>query len=528
MSLSGPFLKRPIGTTLLTVGLALVGAVAFAFLPVSPMPQVDFPTIHVSASLPGASPETMASSVATPLERQLGWIAGVTEMTSSSTLGATNITIQFDLNRNIDAAARDVMAAINAARANLPTNLPGNPTYRKANPSDAPILIFALTSDTLGKGALYDAASTILAQKIAQIDGVGEVTVGGSSLPAVRVELNPTALNRQGIGLDDVKTALANANTNLPKGALDDGGRASVLDANDQMFKAVDYQSLVVVYRNGAAVRVGDVGRVVESVENVRNAGYFRGKPAVLLIVFRQPNANIIDTVDRVRALIPQLKAAVPAAIKIDPIMDRTTTIRASVHDVERTLVISVILVIGVVFLFLRDWRTTLIPGVAVPVSLIATFSVMYLCGYSLDNLSLMALTISTGFVVDDAIVVVENVARHLEQGLTPMEAAAKGAKEIGFTVLSMSLSLIAVFIPILMMGGIVGRLFREFAVTLSTAVLVSLVVSLTTTPMMCSRLLRNEKEVKHGRLYQWSERGFEKVVGLYDRALSAVLDHPA
>ncbi len=528
MSVSDPFLKRPVATTLLTVALALVGAVAFNFLPVSPMPQVAFPTIRVGASLPGASPETMASSVAMPLERQIGQIAGVTELTSQSTLGSTSITVQFDLTRDIDAAARDVMAAINAARANLPTNLPSNPNYHKSNPSEAPVLILALTSDTLGKGRLYDAASSILAQKIAQVDGVGEVTVGGSSLPAVRVELNPTALNKYGVGLDQVKTTLANANTNIPKGSFDDGKRSEVLNGNDQLFHAIDYQPLIVAYKDGAAVRVRDVGRVVEGVENVRNAGYANGKPAVLLIVFRQPDANIIDTVDRVKEILPQLRAAIPAAIEVTTVMDRTTTIRASVHDVEWTLVASVLLVIGVVFVFLRDWRATLIPGVAVPVSIVGTFAVMYLCGYAIDNLSLMALTISTGFVVDDAIVVVENVKRHLERGLSPMEAARLGAREIGFTVLSMSLSLIAVFIPILMMGGIVGRLFREFAVTLSTAVLISLVVSLTTTPAMCSRLLRAEGESRHGRLYRWSEGIFERLVRFYDRTLTAVLRRPA
>ncbi len=528
MNISEPFLVRPVATTLLTVALALAGGIAFTGLPVSPMPQVDFPTIAVNAGLPGASPETMAASVATPLERRLGQIAGVTELTSSSTLGSTNITIQFDLNRNIDAAARDVMAALNAARADLPANLPGNPTYRKVNPSDAPVLILALTSKTLGKGRLYDAASTILAQKISQVDGVGQVSVGGSSLPAVRVELNPTSLNKYAIGLEDVKTALSNANANVPKGSLDDGNRSVALEASDQLFHAADYVPLVVAYRNGRAVRVGDVGDVVESVENVRNIGYFGSEPAVLLIVSRQPNANIIDTVDRVQALLPQLKAAIPSAIVLSTVMDRTTTIRASIHDVERTLVISVFLVIGVVFVFLRDWRATLIPGVAVPVSLIATFAAMKLLGYSLNNLSLMALTISTGFVVDDAIVVVENVKRHIEKGLAPMEAARLGSREIGFTVLSMSLSLIAVFIPLLLMGGIVGRLFREFAVTLSVAVLVSLLVSLTTTPTMCARLLRPEREERRGRLFLWSERMFERTIQGYDRTLTTVLDHPA
>jgi len=530
MNISAPFLRRPIATTLLTIALVLAGALAFTALPVSPLPQVDFPTISINAGLPGGSPETMASSVATPLERQLGRIAGVTEMTSQSTLGSTSITIQFDLDRNIDAAARDVMAAINAAKGQLPANLPSNPSYRKVNPSDAPVMILSLTSDTYGKGRMYDSASTILAQKISQIDGVGQVTVGGSSLPGVRVEANPTALNKYGIGLNQMKNVLADANSNIPKGQLSGDHRMLDIEADDQLFKAVDYKPLVIVYRNGAPVRISDVAQVVDSTENIRTAGYSNGKPAVLLIISRQPNANIIDTVDRITAIIPELQAEIPRDIKLAVVMDRTTTIRASVHDVEKTLVISILLVILVVFFFLRNARATFIPGIAVPASLIGTFGVMYLLGYSIDNLSMMALTISTGFVVDDAIVVLENVTRHMEENpnLGPLEAARLGAQEIGFTVLSMSISLISVFIPLLLMGGIVGRLFREFAVVLSTAVLISMVISLTTTPMMCSRLLRPEREIKRGRFYYWSERLFERIIGSYDRALTTVLRHPA
>ena len=482
MSLSAPFIHRPVATVLLTAAIALAGAVAFTVLPVSPLPQIDFPTITVAAAFPGASPETMASSVAAPLERQFGRIAGVTEMTSTSSLGATAITLQFDLNRNIDAAARDIEAAINAARGYLPTDLPNNPTYRKVNPADAPILIVALTSDVYDPGRLYDVASTILQQKLSQIDGVGQVTVGGSSLPAVRVEVNPTALNKYGLGLEDIRNMLSVQNANRPKGQIADDTTTSDLAANDQLLKADAYKPLIVSYQNGAALKLSDVANVQDSVEDLRAAGITNGKPSVLVVISREPGANIIATVDRVREALPQLKASIPAAIDLTVVLDQTTTIRASVHDVEQTLLISIGLVIIVVFIFLRNVRATFIPSVVVPVSLIGTFGVMYLCGYSLDNLSLMALTISTGFVVDDAIVVIENVTRHLEQGMRPMEAALKGAQEIGFTVLSISISLVAVFIPILLMGGIVGRLFREFAVTLSTAIFVSLVVSLTTT----------------------------------------------
>jgi len=527
MSISEPFIRRPIATTLLTVAVALAGALAFDLLPVSPLPQIDFPTISVSASLPGASPETVASSIATPLERQFGRIASVTEMTSSSSLGSTNITLQFDLNRNIDAAARDVEAAINAARSNLPANLPSNPSYRKVNPADSPIMIVALTSDIYNKGQMYDAASTILAQKLSQVDGVGQVTVGGSSLPSVRVEVNPMALNKYGIGLEEVRSALGAANANKPKGHFADATRTWTIDANDQIYKAVDYKPLIIAYRNSAPVRVGDIADVQDSVEDIHTAGYANGKPSVLLVIFRQPGANIIETVDRIRALLPELHASIPQAINLSVTMDRTTTIRASVNDVERTLLISIVLVILVVFVFLRDIRTMLIPGVAVPVSLIGTCGLMYLLGYSLDNLSLMALTISTGFVVDDAIVVVENITRYLEKGMPPIQAALRGSREIGFTVLSISISLVAVFIPILLMGGIVGRLFREFAVTLSLAILVSMVISLTTTPMMCALLLKPGRE-SHGKLYRATEHLFERVAGAYEYTLTKVLLHPA
>jgi multidrug efflux pump len=525
MSLSSPFIQRPVATVLLTAAIALAGAVAFKLLPVSPLPQIDFPTISVSANLPGASPEIMASSVATPLERQLGHIAGVTEMTSASYLGSTSVTLQFELNRDIDAAARDVQAAINAARGYLPTNLPNNPTYRKVNPADAPIMIVALTSDVYDQGHLYDTATTILQQKLSQIQGVGQVVVGGSSLPAVRVDVNPTQLNATGLGLEDVRNMLSQQNANLAKGQLANNTTTSDIAVNDQLLKAADYRPLIVGYTNGAAIRLSDIANVQDSVENLRSAGLANGKPCALVIIFRQPGANIIDTVDSVRAALPELKASIPSAIDLTVVMDQTTTIRASVRDVERTLIISIGLVIMVVFVFLRNPRATIIPAVVVPVSLIGTFGVMYLCHYSLDNLSLMALTISTGFVVDDAIVVIENVTRHLEQGMRPLQAALLGAKEIGFTVLSISISLVAVFTPLLLMGGIVGRLFREFAVTLSVAILVSLVVSLTTTPMMCSRLLKHNEQ--HGRLYRASECVFQWILNLYERSLTWVLRHP-
>jgi len=528
MNISAPFIRRPVGTVLLTVALTLAGMVAYRQLPVAPLPQVDYPTISVQASLPGASPEIMAAAVAAPLERQLGHIAGVNEMTSASYLGSSSITLQFDLNRDINGAARDVQAAINAARANLPSNLPGNPTYRKVNPADAPIMILALTSDVYDRGKLYDMASTIIQQSLLQIQGVGQVNIGGGALPAVRVDVNPTQLNSFGLGLEDVRAMLSRQNANLPKGQLADGATTADILANDQLLKAADYKPLIVSYHNGAAVRLSDVANVQDGVENVRAAGFVNGKPSISMIIMRQPGANIIETVDRVKAAMPSLKASLPAAIHFDVVLDRTTTIRASVRAIEQTLLIAIGLVVLVVFLFLRSPRATLIPAIVVPVSLIGTFAVMYLFGYSLDNLSLMALTISTGFVVDDAIVVIENITRHLEHGLSPLDAALTGAREVGFTVMTISISLVAVFIPILLMGGYVGRLFREFAIVLSTAILVSLVVSLTATPMMCSRLLRYRKPEDHGRIYRWSERCFSLLLRGYQWSLAVVLRHPA
>jgi multidrug efflux pump len=524
MSLSSPFIQRPIATTLLTAAVALSGVVAFPFLPVSPLPQVDFPTISVQASLPGASPEIMASSVATPLEREFGRISGVSEMTAQSTLGQTSVTLQFNLSRNIDAATRDVESAINAARSYLPTDLPNNPTYRKVNPADAPIMIIALTSPALPPSALYDAASTILEQKLSQVPGVGQVIVGGSSAPAVRIDVNPTQLNGYGLQLEDVRTAVAAQTANEAKGGFANAKSRWLISANDQLMKAVDYRPIIVTYRNGAPVRLSDVASVNDSVQTVRSLGLANGKPAALLIIFRQPGANIISTVDGIKAALPQLHAAINPGIELTIALDQTATIRASVKNVEGTLVISIILVGLVVFLFLREWRATVIPVVAVPVSIIGTLGVMYLFGYSIDNLSMMALTISTGFVVDDAIVVLENITRHLEKGKPALEAALEGAAEIGSTVVSMSISLVAVFIPILLMGGIIGRLFREFAVALSVTILVSLAVSLTTTPMMCSRLLRPEKG--HGKLYTASEKAFKRILGLYQSSLARVLDH--
>ena len=526
MSISSPFIHRPVATTLLTIAVAFAGAICYTLLPVSPLPQVDFPTISVGAALPGASPEVMASSVATPLERQFGRVAGVTEMTSTSNLGSTSITLQFDLSRDIDAAARDVQAAINAARSQLPANLPNNPTYRKVNPADAPILILALTSDTVNRGSIYDAASSILQQKLSQTAGVGQVVVGGGALPAVRVDVNPTQLNSFGLGLEDVRAALSNANANLAKGDLQNGKQGLEITTTDQLLTAAEYQPLIVAYRNGAPVVLSDIANVTESVEDVRTLGLVNGKPAVPIIVFRQPGANIISTVDLVRASLPELRGSISPAINMSLQNDRSTTIRDSVHDVEIALALAVALVVLVVFVFLRNVRTTLIPSVAVPISLIGTFTFMYLAGYSLDNLSLMALAIATGFVVDDAIVVIENITRYVEQGRPPFEAALAGAREIGFTVLSISLSLVAVFIPILLMGGIVGRLFREFAVTLSVAIGVSLLISLTTTPMMCARILRPENEIRHGRLYRATELGFQWILDEYETTLSWVLRH--
>jgi multidrug efflux pump len=527
MNVSAPFIQRPVATTLLTVAVALAGAIAFEVLPVAPLPEVDFPTISVGAGLPGASANIMASSVATPLERQLGHIAGVTEMTSASSLGSTSITIQFDLSRDIDGAARDVEAAINAARTYLPANLPGNPTYRKVNPADSPIMILGLTSDKYGPDKMYDEASTVLAQKLSQIQGVGQVSVGGGALPSVRVDANPTQLASYGLTMANLQSVLSLQNADLAKGQISDGEVTADILANDQISHAVDYKPLVVGYKNSAAIRLSDVAEVTDSVQNIRAAGYLNGKRSVTVIIFRQPGANIINTVDRIRAQLPVIKASIPLGIETTIVLDRTTTIRASVSDVERSLLISIGLVILVVFVFLRNGRATLIPAVAVPVSLVGTFAVMYLFGYTLDNLSLMAMTIATGFVVDDAIVVMENIARHLENGMEPFAAALKGAEEIGFTVFTISISLIAVFIPLLLMGGIVGRLFREFAVTLSTAVFVSMVISLTTTPMMCAYLLKNERAVKHGRIYMATEKFFDGVLSVYRSSLHWVLDHP-
>jgi multidrug efflux pump len=526
VNISAAFIRRPIATSLLSVALLLAGTVAYRLLPVAPLPQVEFPVISVQATLPGASPETMASSVATPLERQFGRIAGVSEMTSSSLLGTSTIVLQFDLSRNIDAAARDVQAAINAARSELPPSLPTNPSYRKVNPADAPVMILALTSDTIPVGRLYDAADSILAQKLAQVEGIGQVVVGGGARPAVRVQVDPTLLGQLGIGLEEVRIALRAATANGPKGELADRASAWPIGANDQLFDADQYRPVIVAYKNGAPVRLGDLGVVQTSVEDVRTAGISNGKRAVLIILYRQPGANMIDTADRVTALLPLLRASISPAINLAVVLDRTTSIRASFRDIQITLLIAIVLVVLVVFLFLRNVRATIIPSVAVPLSLLGTFGGMYLLGYSLDNLSLMALTISTGFVVDDAIVVLENITRYLEAGQSRLQAALRGAREIGFTVLSMSASLVAVFIPILLMGGIVGRLFREFAVTLTLAIAVSLVVSLTTTPMMCARFLQPPDGAPRGRFYRAGERAFSALLGGYERSLGWVLRH--
>jgi multidrug efflux pump len=526
MNISAPAIARPVATTLLTIALLLAGGLAYMQLPVAPLPQIDFPVISVGASLPGASPETMASAVATPLERQFGRIAGINQMTSSSQLGSTGITMQFDLDRNIDAAARDVQAAINAARGYLPANLPSNPTYRKINPADSPVIILEATSDAMTQDQMYDVADSIMGQKLSQIEGVGQVFVWGSSQPAVRIEANPNKLNNMNLGLEAVRTAVAAQNANQAKGALDDGSKTWIIRANDQLMKAKNYKNLIIAYRNGGPVRLSDVADVQDSYSNVNNAGSFNGKPSVLIVIFRQPAANIIATADRVIAALPFLKASLPPSMHLEIGLDRTTTVRASVNDVQRTLIISVILVTLVVFVFLREVRATLIPSVAVPLAIVGTFGVMYLFGYSLNNLSLMALTISTGFVVDDAIVVLENVMRHVESGMKPYQAAVLGAREIGFTVVSMSTSLMAVFIPILLMGGLVGRLFHEFAVTLSAAIAVSMVVSLTTTPMLCARFLKPHDATKHGTLYRMSERGFYWLTRGYRSSLGWVLRH--
>jgi hydrophobe/amphiphile efflux-1 (HAE1) family protein len=526
MNISAPFVKRPIATSLLTVALLLSGAIAYNFLPVAPLPQVEFPTIQVQASLPGASPEIMASSVATPLERQFGRIAGVTEMTSSSQAGNTSLTLQFDLNRNIDAAARDVQAAINASANQLPANLPSLPTYKKVNPADSPVMILAVRSNILPVSRLYDIADSIIGQKLSQVDGVGQATVGGSARPAVRIEINPKILAGYGLGLEDVRTALGQVNSNEPKGGVSNGRVRWMLYDNDQLFDANHYRPLIVAYRNGAPVRLGDIATVVDSVEDIHQTGLVNNKRSVMVIINRQPGANIVGTADRIRAMLPLLQASIPAAVDLAVAIDRTVTIRASVKDVQITLLITVVLVILVIFVFLRTLWATVIPAVAVPVSLIGTFGVMYLLGYSIDNLSLMALTISTGFVVDDAIVVIENITRYREAGLSPLNAALRGAQEIGFTVLSMSASLVAVFIPLLLMGGIVGRLFREFAVTLSVTIVMSLAVSLTTTPMMCAKFLKPIQREGHNWLYRLSERTFQRMVDGYDRGLRWVLDH--
>jgi multidrug efflux pump len=526
MSLPGLFITRPVATTLLTMGVVLAGIFAFPKLPVSPLPQVDYPTISVQAQLPGASPETVATSVASPLERHLGTIADVTEMTSQSGVGQTRITLQFGLDRDIDGAARDVQAAINAARADLPTSLRSNPTYRKVNPSDAPILILALTSKTLSQGQLYDAATTVLEQKLSQVDGIGEVDLGGSSLPAVRVELTPGPLFKYGIGLEDIRAALSSANADSPKGAIEEGGRHYQLYTNDQASHAEQYAPLVVAYRNGAAVKLSDIGQVLDSVEDLRNQGMSNGQPSVLVLLYRQPGANIIDTVDRIKALLPELEASIPGDIAITLASDRSTTIRGSLSDTEVTLGIAVLLVIAVVYAFLRSFVATIIPSIAVTVSIIGTFAGMYLAGFSLDNLSLMALTIATGFVIDDAIVVLENIARHMEAGMPRFEAALKGAKEVSFTVVSMTLSLLAVFIPILLMGGIVGRLFREFALTLSLSIVISLAISLTATPMLAAQFLTLPKPKKEGQK-GLSERAFASVLSVYEDSLDWALAHP-
>lgn len=523
---SEPFIKRPVATTLLTLGILLMGFLAFKLLPVAPLPQVDFPTISVSARMPGGSPETIAATLAMPLERTLGRIAGVTEMTSSSSQGQTRITLQFDLDRDIDGAARDVQAAINAAYSSLPSGMPSNPTYRKVNPADSPIMIIGLTSKSMTRGQIYDVADSILAQKLLQTKGIGDVNIGGGAQPAVRVELNPAQLSHYGIGSEAVRSAITNTNANKAKGFVEADTQYWQIHANDQVRQAEDYGSLVITTRDNTVVRIRDVARVEDSVLDVRTAGMLNGEPAVLLILYRQPNANIIETVDRVRALIPRLQADIPQAIDMRVVMDRTPTIRASLAEVERSLLISIGLVVLVVFVFLRNVRATLVSAISVPVSLVGTFSIMYLLGFSLNNLSLMALTIATGFVVDDTIVVLENIARHLEKGETALRAALLGAKEVGFTVVSMSVSLVAVFIPILLMGGILGRLFREFAISLSVAIGMSLLVSLTTVPMLCAKWLKPHGEEKHGRLFLWSERCLTAFTGAYRRTLQWSMQH--
>jgi multidrug efflux pump len=526
VNISAHFIRRPVGTTLLAAAIVLLGAIAFKLLPVSPLPQVDFPTISVNANLPGASPDVMAATVATPLERALGRIAGISEMTSSSALGSSNITIQFDLSKGINDAAREVQAAINAAQPLLPTGMTGNPTYRKVNPADAPIMILSLTSKSLSRSQLYDAASTILAQKISQLPGIGQVNVGGGALPSVRVDLDLDQLNNMGLSLEQVRQSIATGNINAPKGAVEDAQRRWQIQANDQLTLPEQYSQLIVAYRNGIPVRLDQVAHVSVDIQNVRNMGMANGEPSIQLIIFRQPGANIIDAVESIKAALPEMEASMPPAVEVHFMSDRTVTIRASLHDSERTLILSVMLVALVVFVFLRNWRATLIPAIAVPISLVGTFAAMYLLNYSLDNLSLMALIVATGFVVDDAVVVLENIMRHVEDGVAPMQAALRGAREVGFTVLSMSLSLVAVFLPVLMMGGIIGRLFREFAATLSIAIFISLVVSLTLTPMLASRLLKSRSEHVPGRFAIWGERMFAKLLHGYDRSLTWALKH--
>ena len=526
MNFSTVFIRRPVGTTLLALGVVLLGAITYYLLPVAPLPQVDFPTIRVQANLPGASPDVMAATVATPLERSLGRISGITEMTSSSSLGSTRVILQFDLSKDINNAAREVQAAINAAAPLLPTGMTGNPTYRKVNPADSPIMILSLTSKSLSSGEMYDAASTVLAQKISQLPGIGQVNVGGAALPAVRIDLDLAKLNSMGLSLEQVRQAIATGNINAPKGALEDGQNRWQILANDQLTTPDEYARLVVSYSDGVPVTLNEVGRISEGLENSYHMGFANGEPSVQLIIYRQPGANIIDAVEAIKAELPELEASIPTAIQVHVMSDRTITIRASLHDSEFTLVLAVVLVALVVFIFLRDWRATLIPAIAVPISLLGTFAVMYLLDYSLDNLSLMALIVVTGFVVDDAVVVLENIMRHIEQGTAPMQAALRGAGEVGFTVVSMSLSLIAVFLPVLMMGGIIGRLFREFAATLSIAILISLLVSLTVTPMLASRLLRSHLQHKPGRISAFGERIYNKLLHGYDITLTWALKH--
>ncbi len=525
MSISEPFIRRPIATSLLMGALALVGIVAFPLLPVAPLPQVDFPTILVQAQLAGASPDTMASTVASPLERQFGQISGVTQLTSTSVLGSTSITLQFDLNRNVDAAAQDVQAAITAAGRQLPTTLTSPPTYRKVNPADAPILILAAHSDTLPLTTVDDFADTVVAQQISQITGVAQVIIGGEQKPAVRVQVDPAKLQTRGLTLEDVRGVLAVANSDASKGSINGVRQSFTIAANDQLVKAQDYDNVIIAYRNGAPIRVRDIGQAVAGPQDVNIAALSGDQPAVILLVFKQPGANVIDTVDQIKAAMPGLAAVIPPGMHLDTIVDRTQTIRASVQDVEYTLMLTICLVVMVILLFLRNFWATLIPSVTVPLALLGATAVMFLLGFSLDNLSLMALTLAVGFVVDDAIVVVENIYRHVEEGTPAMQAALKGASEIGFTVVSISISLIAVFIPLLLMGGIIGRLFREFALTVTAAIIVSVVVSLTLTPMLCSRFLHKQSD-QHGRVFRAIEWGFETLIGGYRRILDVVLRH--